>query len=575
MTQFSRSSPAVRPANAKASDVSLESLVASLKYWLRADFSVLDPNDGRMVCIGEPSPPGDLSAWSEICKEVIRRGQPECIADAEPVIVLALPLTRAGAASIDRDLVAIAPFLVRSCEAPSAARALVSLGYSAEQAAAWSKNRRVWDAEVLMEFARMATTQLSSVARVSTLEREVNALSGNLSSTYEEISLLYRLTQNLRLSGSNENLGRLAMQWLSETVAACGFALELLPKESSRDDATANGQASVFLTHGDCPVSQTEFARLIDLLGLVEQPRPLVINPDRRQDLRWPMPAVRQAVVVPMLDGDRLFGWLAAFNHREGHEFGSGEVNLFSSVAAILGIHAANVELYRKQGEFLAGVIRALTSAIDAKDPYTCGHSDRVARVAVRLAKELGCSQRELEVIYLSGLLHDIGKIGIDDHVLRKPGKLTQAEYEHIKLHAEIGYRILKDIKQLDQVLPVVRHHHEAWNGDGYPFGLAGDEIPLYARIVAVADAFDAMSSDRPYRKGMPDEQLDRILREGAGKQWDAAVIEKFFAVREEIRRIMQSEREPLAIDVVHDVVLPAQEPAFSAAQMPVLLEGF
>ncbi len=273
-----------------------------------------------------------------------------------------------------------------------------------------------------------------------------------------------------------------------------------------------------FLQNGRPLVDATDFVRLTEILDLSDQPRPVVINLQRRKDLQWPLPEVRQAVIVPLIESDRLFGWLGAFNHCADGEFGSTEANLLSSVAAILGIHAGNIELYRQQGEFLAGVVRALTSAIDAKDPYTCGHSDRVARVAVQLAKRLGCSAHDLETIYLSGLLHDIGKIGIDDQVLRKPGKLTEAEYEHIKLHAEIGYRILKDIKQLDDVLPVVRHHHEAWNGKGYPFGLSGEEIPFFARIVSVADAFDAMSSDRPYRKGIPDEQLDAILARRGGQ---------------------------------------------------------
>ena len=234
-----------------------------------------------------------------------------------------------------------------------------------------------------------------------------------------------------------------------------------------------------------------------------------------------------------MAEGENCFGWLVAFNHSRGGEFGTVEASLLSSVGAILGIHSGNSELYQQQREFFAGVVRALTSAIDAKDPYTCGHSDRVARVAVRLAEELGCNRKQVDTIYLSGLLHDIGKIGIDDNVLRKPGKLTEAEYEHIKTHAEIGYKILKDIKQLDDVLPVVLHHHEQWDGKGYPHGLAGDAIPQLARIVAVADAFDAMGSDRPYRKGMPDEKLDAILRDGAGKQWDAAVVEAFFRARD------------------------------------------
>ena len=149
-------------------------------------------------------------------------------------------------------------------------------------------------------------------------------------------------------------------------------------------------------------------------------------------------------IIVPLAEGENCFGWLAAFNHARGEEFGTVEASLLSSVGAILGIHCGNTELYRQQREFLAGVVRALTSAIDAKDPYTCGHSDRVARVAVRLAEELGCDRKQVDTIYLSGLLHDVGKIGIDDNVLRKPGKLTEAEYEHIKTHAEIGYKILQ-----------------------------------------------------------------------------------------------------------------------------------
>jgi HD-GYP domain-containing protein (c-di-GMP phosphodiesterase class II) len=173
-----------------------------------------------------------------------------------------------------------------------------------------------------------------------------------------------------------------------------------------------------------------------------------------------------------------------------------------------------------------------------------------VARVSVRLAQEMGLHPDQVNTIYLSGLLHDIGKIGIDDTVLRKPGALTPEEYEHIKSHAEIGYRILAGLKQLDEVLPVVLHHHEQWDGKGYPHNLAGEAIPLMARICAVADSFDAMGSDRPYRKGMPEEKLDGILRAGAGQQWDAQVIDAFFRARDDIREISRRERENLALDV-------------------------
>ncbi len=489
-----------------------------------------------------------------MCREVIARNRAAFIAEEDPVALLALPIPSDG----PRQLAALAPFVLRQAETSVIARAAEKLGCDSQTANQWAARQHAWNPERLLVLAELAVARWANQDQLMAMQGEIDALSGHLLATYEEISLLYRLTQNLKLSGSNEELGRMAMDWLSEAVPAQSFALLLLPKIEAGKETDDDAAAPIFLQNGRPLVDATDFVRLIEILDLSDQPRPVVINLQRRKDLQWPLPEVRQAVIVPLIESDRLFGWLGAFNHSADGEFGSTEANLLSSVAAILGIHAGNIELYRQQGEFLAGVVRALTSAIDAKDPYTCGHSDRVARVAVQLAKRLGCRAHDLETIYLSGLLHDIGKIGIDDQVLRKPGKLTEAEYEHIKLHAEIGYRILKDIKQLDDVLPVVRHHHEAWNGKGYPFGLSGEEIPFFARIVSVADAFDAMSSDRPYRKGIPDEQLDAILREGAGNQWDAQVVETFFSIRDEIRQIMQLEPQPRSIKLVHDVVVPS-----------------
>ena len=240
--------------------------------------------------------------------------------------------------------------------------------------------------------------------------------------------------------------------------------------------------------------------------------------------------------------GDKLLGHLAALNHVDDLEFGTVEASLLNSVAAILSIHSSNIELYRQQRELLEGIIRALISSIDAKDPYTCGHSDRVARISVRLAQQLKCEPSLVEAIYLSGLLHDIGKIGIDDAVLRKPGKLTDEEYEHIKTHVTVGHRILRDLRKLDEVLPVVLHHHESWDGKGYPRRLGPEEMPLSARIVAVADAYDAMASNRPYRQGMPMEKIESIFRSGAGQQWDPAIVEALMDALDDIQQISQSE---------------------------------
>ena len=176
----------------------------------------------------------------------------------------------------------------------------------------------------------------------------------------------------------------------------------------------------------------------------------------------------------------------------------------------------------------LARVLHEMTAMIDRKDPCTCGHSDRVARIAVALARELGWPQDRLIVVHLTGLLHDIGKISIAAEILRKPAGLTAEEYEQVKLHPRVGHQILLDFEPLSQVLPAILYHHERWDGSGYPSGVAGGRISEIARVVAVADAYDAMTSQRPYRTGLPYHEVRRIFREGVGRHWDPLVLEAF-----------------------------------------------
>jgi HD-GYP domain-containing protein (c-di-GMP phosphodiesterase class II) len=233
-------------------------------------------------------------------------------------------------------------------------------------------------------------------------------------------------------------------------------------------------------------------------------------------------------------------GWLIAANPLDDRPFSTREVEVLQPVASLVATQQTNARLYADLKELLFGVIRALTAAIDAKDPYTSGHSERVARIAVRLAQELGIAANQQSDLYLMGLLHDVGKIGVDDAVLKKSGPLTPEEYKVIQAHVEIGVHILADLKKLSHLLPGVRHHHECLDGSGYPCGLAGDEIPLEARILAVADSFDAMSSTRPYRRRLTPMQIDKIFREGAGVQWDPRIVDALFACRLDVEHIRQ-----------------------------------
>lgn len=184
------------------------------------------------------------------------------------------------------------------------------------------------------------------------------------------------------------------------------------------------------------------------------------------------------------------------------------------------------------------GIIYALAVAVEAKDKYTRGHSERVAEFSTMLGRAIGLSPRELELLEGAALLHDIGKIGVSGSILRKPGALTAIEFQQVKKHPAIGERICSSLKFAREMLPVIRHHHEHYNGLGYPDGLKGEKIPLMARIIAVADAFDAMTSDRPYRPGMTPEQALTIMENGAGTQWDAGLVETFVRlIRKELRK--------------------------------------
>ncbi len=546
-------------------DTSAGEMKSLLERAFDVRFTILDAAGGDVLDLSPAEPSRDWGRCSELCREAARRGRPEFIDDDDPLLTLALPCLDAEGSGT----VAVAMFLTRPvAEDEDFSGPARRLGMEPGELREWSRHQKPWSAETLKQITGLVLDNAQAEMRLRALQEEAEKLSVNLASTYEEIGLLYRLAQNLKLSKSDEELGRIALEWLGEVVPAAGLAIQLTSSPGGgKSTVRFGGGESAFLVVGDCPIDETEFSKLIDHLGLkgdrsdlcddqrcasvpafgpprgksdlspLGPQRPIVVNRPIAERPDWPCPRVRQLIAVALTEGENTFGWMAALNHVDDAEFDTVEANLLSSVAAILGVHGGNIELYRQQSELLEKIIHSLSSAIDAKDPYTCGHSDRVARVAVRLAEEMGCDAEMLKTIYLAGLLHDVGKIGVEDCILHKAEKLSDEEYKHIKQHAEIGHRILHDLSKLEDVLPVVLHHHESWDGNGYPQQLDAERIPLAARIVAVADAFDAMSSDRPYRKKMPDERVDEILRAGAGRQWDPAVIDAFFRSSDDLRR--------------------------------------
>jgi putative nucleotidyltransferase with HDIG domain len=532
-----------------------QQLVSALESALGQSLAVIDCASGAKIKSAADSLPIDLYSRLSACEQIARRGRPEILDEVSPILVLVIPLPPGPS---ECPLAAVGTFLTQPvATVEQVTAAATSFGLDASQMLIWAGKQSPWPPKAILEVA-VAVVEKTGIAQSSLqLKRQLADISSHLLMTFEEITLLHRLTEHLSISKSVTEICSLCVNWLADVIPAKAVAIWL----ESINDAHAMGHRgdgrAVLISHGDCPLAQEDFAKFLERLGPRVASETIVLNRGATDCPTWFYPNVHELVSVPIREGSRAFGWLLAINHNgDGDitnseaEFGTVEACLMASVATILGIHCGNIALYEEQSEFFASVVRALTSAIDAKDPYTCGHSDRVARLSVCLARQLGCDNAELNTIYLSGLLHDIGKIGIDDNVLRKPGPLTPEEFDHIKTHPELGCRILDGVKQLDKVMPIVRHHHEAWNGSGYPGRLKGDETPFLARIVAVADSIDAMSSDRPYRKGIPDDKLDAILREGAGKQWDPQIIDAAFKVRDELRRIGKAERNPLSLNV-------------------------
>jgi putative nucleotidyltransferase with HDIG domain len=229
---------------------------------------------------------------------------------------------------------------------------------------------------------------------------------------------------------------------------------------------------------------------------------------------------------VPVKIRRQPFGVLVVARNKVNVPFSADDEFLVSFLAEKAALSVENMALYDHLKENLFATLGALVSAIEAKDLYTQQHSARVTQLALKIAGKLGCSQEQLRRLEASGPLHDIGKIGIDDHILKKPGKLTDEEFERIKTHPMIGVNIVTPLGLDEEELSVIRNHHERWDGRGYPDGITGNRIPRLARILAVADAFDAMNSNRAYRDALPFESCMKELRQNRGTQFDPEVLD-------------------------------------------------
>ncbi len=245
------------------------------------------------------------------------------------------------------------------------------------------------------------------------------------------------------------------------------------------------------------------------------------------------MQNIHAAMCVPLESHDKVLGVLYVDTIGGHRRFQESELELLSVIGRQAGIAVQRAMYLKETRELFYSTVQTLAATIEAKDRYTRGHSERVTTFSVAIAAQMGLSEAEQLTVRLSALLHDVGKIGVSERVLNKAGKLTDDEYAEIQEHPALGSRIVQNIPRIGEVLLGVRHHHEKWNGKGYPDHLAGEAIPRIARIISVADAYDAMASHRAYRKGLSEETILDEIRRGAGVQWDPACVTAFLGALE------------------------------------------
>lgn len=362
------------------------------------------------------------------------------------------------------------------------------------------------------------------------LAAEIDSLTAQVMNDFEELSLIRTLALSMELPPAGVNFSDYVLEALSPITDGVNAQslVGLFTDEKGRIRLPP-------IWSGDVLLSDDEVCKLVQQYRQEAESQPVVRNNQRIQSVAASSP-LNEFVLVECNSEGRLHGWIVACNRINEDKdvpwaqlgFTTVQASLLETVTNQLAAQLHNLRLLQQKESLFTEVVRALVNAVEARDPYTCGHSERVASFAKCLATLIGQSPAEADRVYLTGLLHDVGKIAIPDGVLQKPGRLDQDERAIIETHTDAGWRILHGLDALQEILPGVLYHHEHFNGKGYPDGLVGENIPIDGRILAVCDAFDAMTSDRPYRKGMEIQKACEILSGGAGKYWDPKLIDAF-----------------------------------------------
>jgi len=391
------------------------------------------------------------------------------------------------------------------------------------------------NSEYLMETLRLLAKSFQAETKA---EEQIEMVSTELAQTYEELVLLHKLSTNMKVTEADSNFLQMACDSLTEIVSVEGIVILL--------ERSIDGGKKLVVAAGSGLIDINErmagilHSRLQDEINSGKEAL-LDSEVDSPFKYEW-QDNVKSIIAAPLYStekseshlGERtrksgyIIGMMVAVNRIDKEDFDSTDVKLFNSVANSCAVFIENGRLFKDLEELFIGSLKALTRSIDAKDKYTRGHSERVAFIArwiaERYSEQQPLEEEQIHRIYLAGLLHDVGKIGIDEALLRKEGKLTEEEMECIRKHPSIGAGILREMKQMREIVPGVLYHHERMDGKGYPNGLSGDEIPFISKIVGLADSFDAITSKRTYRSARTIEQALEEIEKGLGTQFDEKI---------------------------------------------------
>lgn len=379
---------------------------------------------------------------------------------------------------------------------------------------------------------------------------EIESLSGEVARNYEELSLLWRLSSRL---GAGLNVEKICNILADEVMKVCpskNISIMLVSDISSDTlaipsiSSIQNPQrleseplvkksvlfSKVSLGADAGSASKMTLNKDTGLIGYAFEKREAltvceVYNDNRFEGFPYP---VKSLLIVPLIVEDIIIGAIIASDKANGEEFYSTEIKLISSLASECAISIKKALLFDEIHSMFFGIAEAFSFAIDAKDPYTYGHSRRVSEMAVKIAKNMGLPSNTVTLIRLSALLHDIGKIGTPEDILRKVEKLNPDEISKIREHPLVGARMIEHIQRLKEIAKFIRYHHEKFDGSGYPAGIEGNDIPLPSRIISMADTFDAITSDRPYRKAFTKEEAIKIMKDLVGAHFDPVLFKYF-----------------------------------------------